>query len=157
VTLAIWRLVPERRSESAFDGEGARLYGGRWNSPGSRVVYASESRALAVLEMLVHLPGQAMTQIFSLFKIEFEAHLLQEFPLRKLPANWHSPLVQPDSQFAGDQWIRGARSAVLRVPSAVIPEESNYLLNPLHPDFSQIRIDRPKRFAFDPRLQKTSG
>ncbi len=157
MTVTIWRLVKARHAGQAFDGEGARRYGGRWNSPGTPMVYASESRALAALELLVHVPANLLSQPFRFFRIDIPPRFIRSLtpgpsPHAPLPSGWNAPLISPATQALGDEWIASGRSVVLRVPSAVIPEENNYLINPAHPDFKKLAIAEPEPFSFDPRI-----
>lgn len=152
MSVTIWRLVKARHAGQAFDGEGARRYGGRWNSPGTRIVYASESRALAALELLVHVPVNLLSQPFRFFRISTPGRHVRSLTPDTLPSGWNSPLVSPETQTLGDEWIRSGRSPVLRVPSAIIPGESNYLINPAHPDFKKLALAQPEPFSFDPRI-----
>ena len=146
-----WRIVRERHADSAFSGEGAFRVGGRWNSRGTRVVYSSASQALAVLESLVHLNPPVVFRYVS-FAIEFDEELVMEVGADLLPANWREQPVPPSTRALGDAWIRSKKSAVLAVPSVVVPGEANYLLNPLHPEFGQVVIHEPVPYAFDSRL-----
>jgi RES domain-containing protein len=148
---ATWRIVKQSRAATAFDGEGARLYGGRWNSADTGVIYASGSQALAALETLVHLLPPVVIK-FVVFAIEFDDALVEKMPRAHLPKNWTDEPPPPSTQAIGDQWVKEARSAVIELPSIIIPTEPNYLLNPAHPDFKKIRIGKPKPFSFDPRL-----
>ncbi len=146
-----WRIVKEKHAATAFNGEGARLYGGRWNSPGASVVYTSGSMALAALESLVHLnPPVAFNYVA--IPIEFGESLVEIVAAAGLPANWTVEPPPPSTRDIGDLWIKEARSAVLELPSVIIPGESNFLLNPTHPDFKKIAIGKPLPFSFDPRL-----
>ncbi len=133
-------------------GEGARLYGGRWNPPGIAMVYAAESRALAALEMLVHLRSQKLMASYVVFELRFDAKILERLPIASLPVDWRSDPVPFSTQAVGESWVVAGSSPVLRVPSVLIPEEFNYLLNPHHPGFSEIEIGDAVSFAFDPRL-----
>lgn len=149
-----WRIVKERHAKRAFDGEGARLYGGRWNSPGVGVVYASESRALATLEVLAGLQTNSPLPEYVLIPTEFDDSLVIVVETEQLPENWRKSPPASSTQRLGDDWIAGGKSVVLRVPSALVPQESNYLFNPRHPAFSEVRIGRPEGLAMDPRLIK---
>ena len=142
-----------RWADSAFDGEGARLYGGRWNSVGTRVAYASESAALAVLEVLVHVQSSAVLSSYVLVPIELPSSLVRDVPPDWLPADWRRSPPPPEARAVGDRWVRDMTSAALRVPSVVVETEHNLLLNPAHPDFAQVRVGDPRPFAFDPRLR----
>jgi RES domain-containing protein len=150
--LTVWRLLKSRHAASAFDGEGARLYGGRWNSPGVRVAYAADSPALAVVELLVHLQNPRIVESFSIVKAHIPEDLVAALPPADLPAHWTDSPVPPSTQSIGDTWIRNAGSAVLRVPSTVVRPAYNYLLNPDHPAYAQIIVSPPEPFDFDPRL-----
>jgi RES domain-containing protein len=152
VILRGWRIVSEEQERTAFSGEGARLFGGRWNSPGRPVVYASENKALAALEVRVHLDGTRRDKRYKCFEIEFDDRLLRRLEKRSLPKDWRQEPPPPALQELGDEWLAAATSAILAVPSAIIPEELNYMLNPRHPEFGDIKIDKPGDFAFDPRL-----
>jgi RES domain-containing protein len=147
-----WRIVKKRHAEEAFDGEGARLYGGRWTSPGFQAVYASESRALATLEVLAGLQTNSPLPGYVLIPAEFDDSLVVAIELEDVPADWRQNPPAPSTQRLGDEWIARRESAVLRVPSALVPRESNYVLNPRHPDFSTIRVGEPEPVAMDPRL-----
>lgn len=147
--LQAWRIVKAKHAATAFSGEGARLYGGRWNSAGVSLVYTSSTQALAALESLVHLnPPVIFT--YAAIPLEFEAGLVEK--VTALPPGWALSPAPPSTRALGDLWAKEARSAVLELPSAIIPGESNYLLNPAHPDFKKIVIGKPVPFSFDPRL-----
>ena len=146
-----WRIVKRRHSTTAFDGEGAWLYGGRWNSRGTRVVYTSATLSLAALESLVHL-NPPIAFKFVAIPVEFDEALLEVVRLSGLPPDWAVEPPTPSSMRIGDQWVSQARSAVLEVPSVVIPTESNFILNPAHADFSRVQIGKPVPFSFDSRL-----
>jgi RES domain-containing protein len=148
----VWRIVPEHRAANAFDGEGARLFGGRWNSPGTRMVYTSDSRALAALEILIHLTPPTMTHPLHLIGVEIEPDWIETIPNRKLPRQWTSAIISPATKQLGDEWIRSARSPVLRIPSVIIPQEDNFLLNPSHPALAHLHLVRGTIFSPDPRL-----
>ncbi len=144
-----WRLVKDKHAANAFDGEGAWLFGGRWNSRGTRVVYASATQSLAALETLVHLNPPVLFQ-FVVIPIEFDERLIEV--VHDLPAGWRDEPPGPASQRVGDKWAKENRSVVLEFPSAIVPGESNYLLNPLHPNFAKVNLGKPQAFSFDPRL-----
>ncbi len=149
-----WRIVPEARADDAFTGEGAKVYGGRWNSPGVAVVYGSQHKSLAALEHLVHLNPRSAAR-FKVFSFHFHGSLMESISLRDLPENWRQEPPPPSTQQYGDRWVREGRSAVLAVPSIIIPEELNYVLNPAHTDFKGITISKSQHFVFDPRLLAT--
>lgn len=146
-------MVGKRFESSAFTGEGARSYGGRWNSKGVAVVYTASSVSLAMLEMLVrvHSP-EALEQSFSVTEARFKPELCEFVKRPQLPAGWRNEPLPLKCQEIGDAWIHSMRSAVLAVPSVISPSEWNYLLNVAHPHFPKILIGRPKPLTFDSRL-----
>ena len=146
-----WRLVREGLGSTAFDGEGARLFGGRWNSRGTRMIYTSATLSLAALETLVHLNPPVAFKYVAI-PIEFDEALVETFATSDLPADWNEEPPPPSTAEIGDRWVKESRSAVLELPSVIIPAEPNYLLNPAHSDFKRIRIGKPTPFSFDPRL-----
>lgn len=148
-----FRLCKTKFLATAFSGEGARLNGGRWNSPGLAVVYTSSSLSLATLEVLVHLEDpEAFARLFSWVPLEIPDDLMDRLDPATLPDRWLADETNSSSQATGDVWLRAMRTAVLEVPSVVTPGEWNYLLNPAHPRFSEIRIGEARRFQPDPRL-----
>jgi len=149
-----WRIVKASRAATAFDGEGARLYGGRWNSPGHALVYTAENVSLAALELLVHLQESALLASYSLLPATFPAALVTSLGVPALPAGWNAWPAPPRLRELGDAWLAARTSAVLAVPSAVVPAERNYVLNPAHPDFRKVTLGPPQRFAFDRRLAR---
>ena len=144
-----YRLLKRRFVATAFSGLGARLYGGRWNSPGVAMVYTSSTISLALLEWRAHLTQWPAPPLV-IIEVEFEAALV--WSLAKHPANWQQMPYPKSVTTLGDHWIHSQRSAVLRLPSAIVPSEWNYLLNPAHPDFHKIRLGKPRLFKTDPRL-----
>jgi RES domain-containing protein len=152
MAIGAWRIVKARHAAGAFDGEGARIEGGRWNSPGTAVVYTSQSAALAALELLVHLGRGAILAAYVLITCSFDDALVTRLDRKRLPKTWRSYPAPPELQLIGDEWVRSGASAVLEVPSAVIDTESNYLLNPRHRDFRAVRVAPAQPFELDLRL-----
>ncbi len=148
--IEVWRIVKTRYVDTAFDGEGARRSGGRWNSPGRPLIYTSATLSLAILEIFVHLRDQAVLSSYSAIAANVPEELVQQ--VAGLPSNWREYPAPPSLQTIGDVWIESRRSAVLRVPSAVVETEFNYLLNPAHHRFNEIEIGDPRPFELDPRL-----
>ena len=150
--ITTWRIVKSKYAASAFDGEGARIAGGRWNSKGRRVVYTSESAALAALELLVHLGRSRSLPDYVVFSCTFSERLVETVDTDTLPPNWRTYPAPTTLARLGNAWLREGRTAVLRVPSAVIDTESNFLVNPDHPHFRRVSISAPEPFALDLRL-----
>jgi RES domain-containing protein len=157
VTIAAWRIYKPKHAAAAFSGAGARDFGGRFNPKGVAIVYTSASVSLATLEMLVHLQSAELLQAYVLRHVTFDHALVRKITEADLPANWRANPAPPESQRIGADWVAAAESAVLQVPSVVITTESNFLLNPLHPDFKKLTFGKEEPFNFDPRLIKTSG
>ena len=147
----VWRLTHFKHV--APDGEGARRYGGRWNRPGTPIVYTSGTLSLAVLEFLVHVDSDLLPEsLVSVRATIPESVLIQTVQLSDLPGHWKDKIIPVAVQDLGTSWANAATSPVLKVPSVVIEHEWNYVLNPLHPDFEKIRWERAVPFSFDPRL-----
>jgi RES domain-containing protein len=142
-----WRLASSRHQPLA--GEGARLVGGRWNSPGLPLLYTSDSLALCLAECLVHIPSRLPAD-FHAFRIEIPENSAESLDPALLKAGWEDDPGY--TRAIGDQWIIQNRSLALIVPSAVLPESFNVLVNPAHPDITAVTVStRP--FQFDPRLR----
>lgn len=155
MTIRAWRIVKAKHAATAFSGDGARKYGGRWSSPGIPVVYVAGSASLAILEMLVHLQSQELLKRYVMFETSFDDALVKKIDAARLPKAWRqSPPTEPVQQ-VGDAWVADGNTAILRVPSAIVPTEWNYLLNPAHADFGKITIGPKQQVQFDPRLIKT--
>lgn len=150
--LTVWRIVKTRYAASAFDGQGARRSGGRWTSVGRRAVYTSSTAALATLEVVAHLDSTALLTSYSLIQATLPEQLVTAVELSSLPRNWRDFPAPPELQAIGDAWLHERISAALRVPSALVPVDFNYLLNPEHPDFPLITSGHPVPFPLDPRL-----
>ena len=151
--MRVWRLCPQRRAGSAFDGEGARRYGGRWNHVGVPAVYASATISLAVLEYLVHADLGLLPDRLVVIPIELPTRLVVKVgDVAELPKEWrHTPA--PDAvKDIGTAFLRAAKAPVLEVPSAVVPQESNFVLNPRHARFSDLTVGAAQPFSLDPRL-----
>jgi RES domain-containing protein len=152
-----WRLSRFDSEERTFDGEGARLFPGRWNPAGVPVVYASEHLSLAVLEVLVHVRVHQVRIAFHAFEITIPDALVDVVPDEQLPRGWDGAAIARGTRDFGSTWWRERRSVALSVPSVIVRQERNVVLNPLHPDFAQLEIARPARFRFDERLLRVSG
>lgn len=148
----VWRITTRRFADQAYSGEGARLYGGRWNRVGQSVIYTAESRSLAMLELLVQ------DEPLRAHYVLIPAHLPENISLETLakddlPGDWRTHAGREALQTLGGEWLRQLRSCVLAVPSAVIPAELNFLINPLHPDFKRITLGEPESLNTDMRLR----
>lgn len=151
--MKVWRLCRARHAATAFDGEGARLFGGRWNEKGVPAVYTSATLSLAALEVLVHhrvpIPPHEFTAIGCEIPDDLKINVID---LQSLPQDWQADPAPRRLRELGSEWARGLRSLVLAVPSALIPQESNYLINPMHKDFAWLKPGPPVAFPFDARL-----
>lgn len=151
--MQIWRICRAAHGSTAFSGEGARRFGGRWNSRGVPMVYTSTSLALAAVEYFVHVePNLAPDDLICI-----SAMLPDDEPARTLqpgdlPDAWWSEESLAATRELGDEWIRGASSLAIKVPSVPIRPEWNVLVNPTHPRVNEMRIDTPQPFVFDPRM-----
>jgi len=155
--MRVWRICKEEHVATAFTGEGAMLYGGRWHHPGTPVVYCSESRALAALEQLVHLHRNRLPPNFVCFEVGIPDGLeMGEVRPEALPAKWRLQPGPPELRDIGTHWTEAGKTVVLQVPSAVVPGEHNFLLNPRHPDFGRLAIGDPEPFVLDERLVGSS-
>lgn len=147
----VWRLLTARFADAAFTGEGARLYGGRWNRKGIPMVYTAGSQSLATLEMLVQ--DEPLRARYVMIPVTLPGNLkIERVTDDELSADWRDFAAREQTQAIGTAWAQRKSYAVLAVPSAVIPAEHNYLLNPLHPSFSKIKIGEPQDFITDLRL-----
>ncbi len=144
--IVAWRLSKAKYAKFAFDGEGARLEGGRWNRKGVPVVYLADHPALAALETFVHIPKSASKISFVLFRVEIPKDLrIADVPELRLPTGWRAEPPGPDTMAIGNEWIVRNEEGVLRVPSVLIPMTANYVLNPLHPDFRRSKSEHRSR------------
>jgi len=150
--MRIWRICRARYAGEAFSGIGARRFGGRWNSPGIPMVYASSSLALAAIELFVHLePNQQPDDLVSIEASLPDGEPASRLELAALPAGWWTDDVAPLRNL-GDEWIRRGESLAIEVPSAALRMEWNVLVNPQHPAIVQLKIEPPQPFHFDARM-----
>ncbi|MFW5968039.1 MAG: RES family NAD+ phosphorylase [Persicimonas sp.] len=151
--MKVWRLTSTQYADRAFDGEGARLYGGRWNPEGVAVVYTAEHLSLAILEQLVHLrPERKLAP-----RVAISADIPDDLPTERLdfadlPDDWRTVEGNADLKDLGRDWVDRAETALLDVPSVLVPQERNIVINPYHADFETLDIAPPEPFEFDPRL-----
>lgn len=153
MNLKVWRISKPVHGKASPNGTGAH----RWSSPGRPIIYAAESRALAVLEMLCHLEGRELLQRYVLIEIGIDESLVRTIQRSSLPQDWCADPSPAELKQVGDEWIRRAECPVLRVPSALLPEEHNFLLNTEHADFQRLIFGEPVPFQFDPSLIKSTN
>jgi len=152
--MMVYRLSRKKYS-GKLSGKGAALSGNRWNSKGVEMIYTSESRALAMAEVIVHLSLAVLPKDFVLLEIEIPDVIeIKKITPRDLPENWNTFPHHPSTQQTGDAFIRDCKCAVLQVPSAVVNGDFNFLLNPFDPDFKRIQITSQHPFLIDQRLIK---
>ncbi|WP_259066400.1 RES family NAD+ phosphorylase [Mucilaginibacter sp. X4EP1] len=135
-----------------LSGTGARLYGGRWNSEGKSAVYLASLRSLALLEVLVHLPPLLIPSDYCLAEIEVPEDSIGVIASEELPVNWAAISPPLALKQLGDEFLQKQAYLILKLPSAIVPKEFNYLLNPLHKDIKKVKILQKQHFNFDERL-----
>lgn len=150
--ITAWRVVHRRYARTAFDGEGARRVGGRFNSKGTLMVYAADSLALAMLEVMVHVPDYRALHDRVAIPARFDEALFDVLDEADLPAAWDATPPSRETQAIGDTWVASGRTPVLRVPSVVVAHAFNYLFNPDHPNFARIDFGAAEALRIDPRL-----
>jgi RES domain-containing protein len=149
----VYRILRKRYAKTPFDSEGAYRYGGRWSSPGTRLAYASEHLSLAMIEYFVHLDRDDPPPdlVMAAADVPDDVSRVSVSP-GSLPATWRRTPAPAKLASIGDRFARRRRDAILVVPSALAPDESNWLLNPDHPDFRRVRTHPPAPFAYDVRF-----
>ncbi|WP_266366043.1 RES family NAD+ phosphorylase [Tellurirhabdus rosea] len=149
--MLVYRITKSRYAGQLLASGGAA----RWNSRGMFVLYTAASRALACLENVVHRSGEGLQDDFRVMVIDVPDPLAVEtIPPESLPADWFDFQNYYTCQQRGDDWLRSVRTPVLQVPSAIIPGEFNFLLNPAHPEFRAVQLLRTEPFVFDPRIKE---
>jgi RES domain-containing protein len=149
--MRVWRIA--RKVYDPLDGEGPRRFGGRWNSRGAPVVYTAGHLSLSVLEVLVHADPDLIPNDLAVFEIEVPDGIsTEQVPVETLPEDWQTIPEHRVCRQLGDAWLERGEKCVLSVPSAIIPEETNYLINPAHAESARVRVVRSRPFVFDPRL-----
>jgi RES domain-containing protein len=145
--------IAKTRSIRDLSGTGARVHGGRWNRKDIPVVYASENRSLATLEFLVHVPLSLLPTNLSIACLVIPDNIVvDQISIADLPKNWRDYPAPPELADVGSEWTIAMRSLLLRVPSVVVPDEFNILINPKHPDMNRVVISSVERYMFDRRL-----
>ncbi len=149
-----YRLVHRAFAHDALSGEGARRYGGRWNSKGQRMVYLADSLALVTLEVLVHTQAADDLLDYVWLELSFDAELLEKISDEQLPQDWRESPAPESTRALGNRWLLKQSSLLLRVPSAVLPQQHNFLLNPTHPNMTRLQVSDSQALDIDPRLLK---
>ncbi len=151
--MELYRIVQEQYAAD-LSGNGAKLYGGRWNSEGLSALYTSSSRALALLETLAHTPAKLLRQKkYLLLTLEVpDSAAVRSTSPAKLRAGWDAPEIPAFTRAAGDDFLRDNRQLLFRVPSIMVFEENNFVLNPEHPDMKKVRIIHRRRILFEDRM-----
>lgn len=137
-----------------LSGEGARLFGARWHKKGTPCIYTAENRSLAILEYSVNTLENDIPRALSLISIDIPENNILVIPIQQLPGDWHHTPVPQSTKNFGTKLLESLQSPVIKIPSAVIPQESNYILNPKHPDASQFKIVEIKDFVYDIRIKQ---
>ena len=151
--MIIWRFCRQEHAAPPLDGEGARLYGCRCNVPETAVAYTAGTLALAALEIVVHMDLNVAPKDLVSIPIGVPDGLrIEEIHTESRPTNWRKTPAPVPLQQLGAEWCQRTTSLLLRVPSVIIPEEYKYLVNPIHPDLSQLTMHKPRPFTFDPRV-----
>jgi RES domain-containing protein len=135
-----------------ISGEGARLVGGRWNAAGTPVLYTASSRALCLHELLVHLPGGQIPKNYSMVVLHIPDIIIRQINTQQLAKDWKAYPSDGSTIKIGQAILQENHFPVIKVPSAVIPEESNYLINPKHPLYKEVEVIDILPFSFDKRL-----
>jgi RES domain-containing protein len=149
----VYRILRKRYAKNPFDGEGAYRYGGRWSSPGVRLAYASEHLSLAMIEYFVHLNRDDPPPDLVVAAADVPNEVSRVYiAAARLPASWRQTPAPAELAAIGDRFARTRREAILVVPSALAPDESNWLVNPAHTDFRRVRILPPEAFSYDDRF-----
>jgi len=138
-----------------LSGEGSKIKGGRWNSKGLPVLYCSESRALATLELLVHTSYELNQRNLSLVTLHLPDNIkIIQVKINQLPKDWKNYPAPRTLAIIGDEWLKKNETLALKIPSVIVKEEFNYMLNPVHKDFKKVKIISKEKFLFDNRLGK---
>jgi RES domain-containing protein len=150
----VWRIASA--AHAAFDGEGARRYGSRWTPKGLPAVFTSATLSLAALERFVNTDPDLEPDQLVAIAVDIDPNVAVEtVAVADLPADWRTYPPPPALAVTGERWLRTSISVVLSVPSAVIPNERNFILNPAHPDFGELTIHPSEPFSFDPQMWRT--
>lgn len=150
--MILYRLTLAKYVDTAFSGEGSRRVGGRWTPAGYPAVYTASSIALTVLETLVHVDSAIMPKHLVIRVDVPDAINVTSFTANDLPPNWRETPAPAALQQIGRDWLDAGETALLQIPSVVVPQENNVIINPLHADFHKLAISEPDAFTVDARL-----
>ena len=155
--MIVFRLSKGKNRED-LSGKGAEIYGGRWNSKGTALLYTSQSRALAFAEVSTHIPFGIVPKDYFLVSVQIpDKGSILQWKEVDLPVDWRSNPHSDSTQRIGDEFVAGLKYLTLRVPSAVVPGDFNYLINPVHPLMSEVKIVEAEPFEFDSRFARRGG
>ncbi|MEO8820426.1 MAG: RES family NAD+ phosphorylase [Ginsengibacter sp.] len=151
--MELYRITQEQFADD-LSGNGSRLFGGRWNSEGLFALYTSMTRSMALLETLAHTPAKMLdSKNYQLITLSVPDNLVaEEILLSSLPGFWDAPDTRPFTKALGDKFLRNKTSLLLAVPCVLMPEEINYVINPMHKDMRKIKIGHKRRIYFDKRV-----
>jgi RES domain-containing protein len=153
--MKLWRICKEKYTATALSGQGGLYAPGRWHQRGTFIVYCARSLSLATLESFVHFdPSEAPDSLVAVPVEVPKDVFVERWKAKDLPTGWQGYPHLNETRERGTAWVKGATAAIVRVPSAVVPIQSNFLLNPAHPDMKRVQAGRPRPFAFDPRMFK---
>lgn len=150
--MTCWRLVKSRRADQVLSGDGARLFGGRWNHAGSRIVYTSSSLSLAALEVFVHLHGHEANMSFAAVQLSIPDDAVEVLSRTELPNGWRSSPAPDACKDLGSTWAWSQRALTLIVPSIIVPQETNILISVDHPLYKRVKVSSTEEFVFDERM-----
>ncbi len=150
--ITAWRITGKKFAATAFSGEGAKIYGGRWNPPGKEMIYMAQSLSLAILELIVHLDEYKDIQYYVAIPVDFDEKQVISLSKSALAKTWSSLPISDRTRRIGETWLEKRQSLVLEVPSSVVPLESNFLINPRHSDFPLLKIGQVQSLYFNLRL-----
>jgi RES domain-containing protein len=152
--MELYRITQQEFAED-LSGNGARLFGGRWNSEGFFALYTSSSRSLALLETLAHTPAKMLeVKVYHLITLAVPDNLVtQKVAVRNLQDGWDAPDTRPFTKKIGDAFLTEKKYLMMQVPSVMMPEEMNYVINPMHTDMKQVKLVNKRRIDFDKRVR----
>jgi RES domain-containing protein len=149
----VYRVLRKAFARAPLDGEGAYLYGGRWSSAGTRLAYTSEHQSLAMLEYFVHLEAEEAPPDLVLVTADVPGDLpIKRISAEALPSHWRRSPAPSELARIGDEFVRRAEHCILIVPSALAPNENNWLLNPQHAGFRRVSVSKVEPLSYDPRM-----